>query len=90
MDLRLPDMGGVEAIRAIRRFDASARIIVLTMYNGDEDIYRAIDAGASTYLLKDTLADDLPRIVRDVHTGRRCPAARRPGETSRSEPPIRR
>jgi len=69
MDLRLPDMGGVEAIRAIRRFDAGARSIVLTMYNGDEDIYRAIDAGAATYLLKDTLADDLPRIVRDVHTG---------------------
>jgi DNA-binding NarL/FixJ family response regulator len=72
MDLRLPDMGGVEAIRAIRRFDADARIIVLTMYKGDEDIHRAIDAGASTYLLKDTLSDDLPRIVRDVHTGR-CP-----------------
>ncbi len=47
-----------------------ARIIVLTMYNGDEDIHRAIDAGAATYLLKDTLADDLPRIVRDVHAGR--------------------
>jgi len=71
MDLRLPDMGGVEAIRAIRRLDAGARIIVLTMYSGDEDIHRAIDAGASTYLLKDALSDDLPRIVRDVHTGRR-------------------
>lgn len=71
MDLRLPDITGVEAILAIRRFDAEARIIVLTMYTGDEDIHRAIDAGASTYLLKDTLADDLPRIVRDVHTGRR-------------------
>jgi DNA-binding NarL/FixJ family response regulator len=71
MDLRLPDMGGVDAIRAIRRLDPRARIIVLTMYSGDEDIHRAIDAGASTYLLKDTLSDDLPRIVRDVHTGRR-------------------
>jgi two-component system, NarL family, response regulator len=71
MDLRLPDMSGVEAIRAIRRLDPHARIIVLTMYTGDEDIHRAIAAGASTYLLKDTLADDLPRIVRDVHTGRR-------------------
>src|SRR4029079_8552017 len=48
-----------------------ARIIVLTMYKGDEDIHRAIAAGASTYLLKDMLADDLPRIVRDVHAGRR-------------------
>ena len=71
MDLQLPDMGGVDAIRTIRRLDAGARIIVLTMYKGDEDIHRAIAAGASTYLLKDTLADDLPRIVRDVHAGRR-------------------
>ena len=71
MDLQLPDMGGVDAIRAIRDLDPNARIIVLTMYKGDEDIHRALDAGASTYLLKDTLADDLPRIVREVHAGRR-------------------
>jgi two-component system NarL family response regulator len=71
MDLQLPEMGGVEAIRAIRQLDGHARIIVLTMYKGDEDIHRAMDAGASTYLLKDTLADDLPRIVREVHAGRR-------------------
>jgi two-component system, NarL family, response regulator len=71
MDLQLPDMGGVDAIRAIRRLDGSARIIVLTMYKGDEDIHRALGAGASTYLLKDTLADDLPRIVREVHAGGR-------------------
>ena len=70
MDLQLPDMGGVEAIRAIRHLNRNARIIVLTMYKGDEDIYRAMAAGASTYLLKDTLADDLPRIVREVHEGR--------------------
>jgi two-component system NarL family response regulator len=70
MDLRLPDISGVDAIREIRHLDADARIIVLTMYKGDEDIHRAIGAGASTYLLKDTLADDLPRIVREVHAGR--------------------
>jgi DNA-binding NarL/FixJ family response regulator len=70
MDLRLPDVSGVDAIREIRDLDANARIIVLTMYTGDEDIHRAIRAGASTYLLKDTLADDLPRIVREVHAGR--------------------
>jgi DNA-binding NarL/FixJ family response regulator len=69
MDLRLPDMGGVDAIREIRRLSPTARIIVLTMYKGDEDIHRAIAAGASTYLLKDTLADDLPGIVREVHAG---------------------
>ena len=71
MDLRLPDMSGVDAIRSIREFDHDARIIVLTMYRGDEDIHQALGAGASTYLLKDTLADDLPRIVREVHAGGR-------------------
>ena len=74
MDLQLPDMGGVDAIRAIRELDHDARIIVLTMYKGDEDIHRALGAGASTYLLKDAIADDLPRIVREVHAGlRRLP-----------------
>ena len=71
MDLQLPDMGGVDAIRSICELDHAARIIVLTMYKGDEDIHRALAAGASTYLLKDTLADDLPRIVREVHAGER-------------------
>ena len=71
MDLQLPTMSGLDAIRAIRRQDPDARIVVLTMYEGDEDIYRAIEAGAITYLLKDTLADDLIRIVRDVHAGAR-------------------
>ncbi len=71
MDLQLPTMSGLDTIRAIRRDDPNARIVVLTMYEGDEDIFRAIEAGAATYLLKDTLADDLIRIVRDVHTGAR-------------------
>jgi two-component system NarL family response regulator len=61
----------VEAIRAIRRLDKNARIVVLTMYQGDEDIYRAVEAGAATYLLKDMLADDLIRVVREVHAGER-------------------
>ena len=71
MDLQLPTMSGLEAIHAIRREDADARIIVLTMYQGDEDIHRALAAGATTYLLKDTLSDDLIRFVREVHAGRR-------------------
>ena len=62
MDLQLPTMSGLEAIQAIRREDADARIIVLTMYQGDEDIHRALTAGATTYLLKDTLSDDLDPI----------------------------
>jgi two-component system NarL family response regulator len=70
MDLQLPVMSGLDAIRSIRREDAEARIIVLTMYQGDEDIHRALSAGATTYLLKDTLSDDLIRFVREVHAGR--------------------
>ena len=61
MDLQLPKMSGLEAIRAIVHERAEARIIVLTMYHGEEDIYRALEAGAATYLLKDMLADELIR-----------------------------
>lgn len=69
MDLQLPKMSGVEAIRAIRREHADARIIVLTMYPGEEDIYRAIDAGAATYLLKDMPSDEFIHAIREVHAG---------------------
>jgi DNA-binding NarL/FixJ family response regulator len=72
MDLQLPSMSGHEAIRAIRAIDPGARIIVLTMYVGDEDVHRAIEAGVMGYLLKDTVPDDLIRVVREVHAGRRA------------------
>ncbi len=71
MDLRLGATSGVDAIKAIRKEDPNARIIVLTMYEGDEDIFRAHQAGATTYLLKDTLSSDLVRVVREVHSGQR-------------------
>lgn len=71
MDLQLGATSGVDAIKAIRREAPDARIIVVTMYHGDEDIYRAMQAGATTYLVKDTLADDLVRVVRDVYSGLR-------------------
>lgn len=71
MDLRLGGASGVDAIKAIRKADPNARIIVLTMYEGDEDIFRAHQAGATTYLLKDTLSADLVRVVRQVHAGER-------------------
>jgi two-component system, NarL family, response regulator len=71
MDLRLGKMSGVDVIKAIRKEHADARIVVLTMYEGDEDIYRAHEAGATTYLLKDTLSSDLIRVVRQVHAGER-------------------
>lgn len=71
MDLRLGTASGVDAIKAIRADNPEARIIVLTMYEGDEDIFRAHQAGATTYLLKDTLSADLVRVVREVHAGQR-------------------
>jgi two-component system NarL family response regulator len=69
MDLRLPRMSGVDAIEAIRRIDPVARIIALTVHQGDEDIYRALAAGASAYLLKDVLSDDLVSSIRKAHRG---------------------
>ena len=69
MDLQLPGMSGLDAIQAIRTENPKARIVVLTMYQGDEDIFRALKSGAATYLLKDTPSDELVRAVRDVHLG---------------------
>ena len=71
MDLQLPVVNGIEAIRRIRQIDASARIVVLTMYEGDENIHRAFDAGAMGYVLKDAIPDDLIHVIREVHAGRR-------------------
>jgi DNA-binding NarL/FixJ family response regulator len=71
MDLRLGSSSGTAAIQRILRDSPEARIIVLTMYEGDEDIHRALRAGAVTYLLKDTLSDDLIRVVREVHGGKK-------------------
>jgi DNA-binding NarL/FixJ family response regulator len=69
MDLQLPVMSGLEAIRQIKAALPSARIIVVTTYQGDENIYRALKAGATTYLLKDTLSKDLVRCITEVHEG---------------------
>jgi two-component system, NarL family, response regulator len=69
MDLRLRGSSGINAIQAIKREFPDARIVVLTMYQGDEDIHQALAAGAATYLLKDAVSDDLIRVVRDVHAG---------------------
>jgi DNA-binding NarL/FixJ family response regulator len=71
MDLQLPRMSGLEAIRIIRGQDSAARIIVLTMYQGDEDVHGALKAGATTYLLKDALSHELIKTVREVHGGGR-------------------
>jgi DNA-binding NarL/FixJ family response regulator len=70
MDLRLPKMNGVDAIAKIRDGSPGARIIVLTTFDGDEDIYRALQAGAKGYLLKGMDLAELTEAIRSVHAGR--------------------
>ena len=75
IDLRMPVLSGVEAITAIRREFPDAHLIVLTTYDGDEDIYRSLQAGALGYLLKDMFFEELEDAIRKVHAGlRRIPA----------------
>lgn len=71
MDLQMPDMGGIDAIGAIRSEFPDAHIIVLTTYAGDALAMRALKAGARAYLLKNTLHRDLVGTIRAVHAGRR-------------------
>lgn len=70
VDLQMPRMGGVEVIRCARREFPGARFIVLTTFDGDEDIYRAMQAGAKAYLLKGMDVEDLLAAIRTVHAGR--------------------
>jgi len=72
MDLGLtPAMTGIQAIQAIHGEFPDARIIALSAHKGDEDIYRVLRAGAVTFLLKETLGEDLIQTIRDVHAGGR-------------------
>ena len=71
MDLRMPIMDGVSAIKAILAEFPDARIVALTTYEGDEDIYRALSAGAKGYVVKDMLRTQLLTVVRQVHNGSR-------------------
>ncbi|HEX4348755.1 MAG TPA: response regulator transcription factor [Verrucomicrobiae bacterium] len=70
MDLRMPVLDGVSAIYQIRAVDPDARIIVLTTYDGDEDIYRGMRAGARSYLLKDVRREELFQCIREIHSGK--------------------
>lgn len=70
MDLQMPVMGGVEAIQQIRGTLPAARFIVLTTFDGDEDIYRAMQAGARSYLLKGMDMEELVSAIQTVHAGR--------------------
>jgi DNA-binding NarL/FixJ family response regulator len=71
MDLRMPRMTGVDATRAILASAPDARVVALTSYDGDADIYRALDAGACGYLLKDMLGTELVHAVRAAAAGKR-------------------
>lgn len=71
MDLRLPDQSGVEATRQIRREFPEAKILVLTSYDGDQDIYRALEAGVRGYLLKEMVHSEVVRAIRTVYSGKR-------------------
>ena len=70
MDLRLPGMSGVEVTLALRQEAPHCRIVVITTYDGDEDIYRALQSGAQSYLLKDMSFEEMATIIRSVHLGR--------------------
>ncbi len=71
MDLRMPGMSGVETTVAIRKEFPDARIIMLTTYDGDEDIYRSLQAGAQGYVLKRVRGDELAAAIKAVHAGGR-------------------
>lgn len=86
MDFQLKDSSGVDAIRAIRSVDASARIMVLTVSRNPDDVHRALRAGASICLVKDATADDLIRAIRDVHSGRQPRTADLESEVPRRGP----
>jgi DNA-binding NarL/FixJ family response regulator len=70
IDLRLPKLGGVEVIQRVRANASQARFVVLTTYDGDEDIYRALKSGAKAYLLKGMTTEELIATIREVHAGR--------------------
>jgi DNA-binding NarL/FixJ family response regulator len=91
MDLQLPGLSGLEAIRSLRASHPSTRVIVVTLYEGDEDIASALRAGASTYLLKDIECDELADVIRRVHAGERMPLpveVQRHLEEHDAEPPL--
>jgi len=69
LDLRMPRMGGLEVIQRIRSESLQVRFIVLTSFDGEEDVYRAMQAGASAYLLKGATAKEMVKTIRSIHAG---------------------
>jgi DNA-binding NarL/FixJ family response regulator len=71
MDLRMPGVDGIEATKEIRKIDPEAKIIALTSYDGDQEIYRALEAGVRGYILKESVHTEIVRAIRVVHSGKR-------------------
>ena len=71
MDLRMPGIDGIEATKEIRKIDPEAKIIALTSYDGDQEIYRALEAGVRGYILKESVHSEIVRAIRVVHSGKR-------------------
>jgi two-component system NarL family response regulator len=71
VDLRMPEGDGVHVIRQLRERDPETRVLVLTTYDNEEDVFRALEAGARGFLLKDTTSDELVAAIRQVHAGER-------------------
>lgn len=71
MDLRMPGMDGIETTKEIRKIDPEAKIIALTSYDGDQEIYRALEAGVRGYILKESVHTEIVRAIRVVHSGKR-------------------
>jgi DNA-binding NarL/FixJ family response regulator len=71
LDLRMPGMSGIDTLHALRRAKNSVRVIILTSFETDEDIYRSVQAGAQGYLLKDSPQSDMIDAIRTVHAGQR-------------------
>src|ERR1700704_4625186 len=88
MDIRMPELDGIAATRAIREEFPDARIIALTSYEGDQDIYRALDAGVRGYLLKEAVHAEVLRAIRTVHAGKRLMPAEVAGRLSEYFPQM--
>jgi two-component system, NarL family, response regulator len=71
LDLRMPGMNGIDTLRALKEMKASVRVIILTSFETDENIYRAVQAGAQGYLLKDTSQRQMLEAIATVHLGKR-------------------
>jgi two-component system NarL family response regulator len=71
LDLRMPGLNGIDTLIALKLFNSAPRVIILTSFETDEDVYRAFQAGAQGYLLKDTSQKEMVEAIRSVHSGKR-------------------